>query len=374
MASFNLKSPFTRADRCEKTRVDCLADKLSVNEEYSEALRTKSYTEMLDKVENQMGRTSIDHHKLASSSNSLPFRVHLSNYLLEPRQESLTDTMEGANLHHLLIDYFKTSFEACNTCELLLGSVHQARVNYRIINRVISLSTNPQSHPLFEELASFATLNNPLLIISPTQFHDIHDSHGFLLHRLTMKFKRVRRRAKMMRFCKKILRFSLVVSSSVIIIALLVLAVHSVVGIFAIPWLACLLGLAKKRIKVIRRGLKASVLERLGSQLEVAAKGLFLLINEFDTMSRLVRRLQDEIEDSKAIADMCVRKGRSEVFMEVVREFQTHQACFLEHLEELEEHIYLCFLTINRSRTLVMQEIMVLQQDHRGKKHCCFFG
>ncbi|GFZ10476.1 transmembrane protein [Actinidia rufa] len=365
MACFKFKSPFTRTDSCEKTRVDCLADKLSVNEEYSEALRTKSYAEMLDKVENQLGRKSIDHHELASSSNSLPFHVHLSDYLLEPRQETLAEAMEGANLHHLLIDYFKTSFEACNTCELLLGSIHRARANYRIINRVISLSTNTQSHPPFQELASFATLNNPLLIISPSQFQDIHDSHGFLFHRLTMKFKRVRRRAKMMRFCKKILGFSLVVSYSVIIVALLVLVVHSVVGIFATPWLACLLGLAKKRVKVITRGLKGSVLERLGSQLEVAAKGVFVLINEFDTMSRLVRRLQDEIEDGKAIADMCVRKGGSEVLMEVVKEFRTHQVFFLEQLEELEEHIYLCFLTINRSRTLVMQEIMMLQQEHR---------
>uniref|UniRef100_A0A175YNX8 Uncharacterized protein n=1 Tax=Daucus carota subsp. sativus TaxID=79200 RepID=A0A175YNX8_DAUCS len=75
-------------------------------------------------------------------------------------------------------------------------------------------------------------------------------------------------------------------------------------------------------------------------------------------MSRLVMRLYDEIEHSKAMADMCVRNKKTGVLKEVVREFWIGETCLNEQLKELEEHINLCFLTINRSRRLVLQEVM----------------
>ncbi|KAK1385439.1 hypothetical protein POM88_023174 [Heracleum sosnowskyi] len=69
-------------------------------------------------------------------------------------------------------------------------------------------------------------------------------------------------------------------------------------------------------------------------------------------MSQMVRRLNDEIEST---ANMCVRNGKVELLKKVAREFRVEQKSFLEHLEELEDHIYLCFLTINRSRRLVVR-------------------
>ncbi|KAH7849023.1 hypothetical protein Vadar_011854 [Vaccinium darrowii] len=361
MAWLKFKWPFTSSDRRRNNRVDGLGNKLSVNEEYIEALRTKSYTDMFNKVQDQIGKIkSLD--RLPSSS-SRPFRVRLSDYLFEPRPETLTDVMEGTNIHHLVVDYFEASFEASNACELLLGSVHQARANYRIITRVID-HPNSTDH-VFKELDSFAKLNNPMLRIPSSRFRDLHNSLEFLLHRLTMDFKKIRRREKFKKYSKRILGLSLVVSCSALLIALLVISIHSIVGIVVAPSLACSLGLAKKRIELITKRLKTSLPEKFSTQLEVAAKGVFILINDFDTMSRLVGRLQDEIEHNKAIADMCVRIGKSEVLMEVVREFKIHQTSFLEQLEELEEHIYLCFLGINRSRMLVMQQVMVLQQEQR---------
>lgn len=140
--------------------MDGLADKLTVNEEYIEALRTKSYTDMFNKVQDQMGEIrSLD--RLPSSS-SRPFRVRLSDYLFEPRPETLTGATRGTNLHHLVIDYLEASYEASNTCELLLGSVHQARANYRIITRAISL---PNSTHVFKELSSFASPDRCLSLV-----------------------------------------------------------------------------------------------------------------------------------------------------------------------------------------------------------------
>ncbi|KAK9271393.1 hypothetical protein L1049_026983 [Liquidambar formosana] len=333
---------------------------------------------MSSKVQGQLRITSFD--KLSPSS-SRSLYMHLSEYLIEPRQDALADMIESINIHHLLISYFEASFEASNVCGLLLRSIHQTRANYKIIKRVIKQTkrvhdhtefTDDQCRPIFGELAKFALLNNPLSAITPVQFHDIHDGYKALLRQLTSKQKKIRRKAKFRRLCKKVAAFSLVMSCGALTIALLVCAIHSVVGIVAAPGLvACSLGLFKKRIKMTRRWLGTSLLERLGAQLDFAAKGVYILINDFDTMGRLVGRLHDEVEHSKAIASMCVRNGKGKVLKEVVKEFHVHEACFMEQLEELEDHVYLCFLTINRSRRLVIQEIMAgwprLSTEGRGR-------
>ncbi|KAG5542459.1 hypothetical protein RHGRI_022108 [Rhododendron griersonianum] len=233
--------------------------------------------------------------------------------------------------------------------------------------------THAQCRALLVELASFTMLKNPLLSISPSQFRDIRDNHGYLLQKLTTKCRRVKRRAKFARLCKKTLGLSLMVSYSAIATAVLLLAIHSLVGILvAPPVVACSLGLTHHYWKkLFKRRLKTTSQERLGAQLEVAAKGVYILMNDFDTTSRLVRRLEDEIEHIRVVGDVCVRNGKMEVVKEVVKEFGIDQKRFLEQLKELEEQIILCFLSINRSRRLVMQEILVLQQENRSRKLLC---
>ncbi|OMO75486.1 hypothetical protein COLO4_26103 [Corchorus olitorius] len=114
-----------------------LSGKTNVNEEYKEAFRTKSYVEMWSQVlHGQLEKTSLDR---LSSSASIPYSINLSEYLLQPRQETL-DKIEDLNFDHLLLDYFEAGLEACNLCELLLGSIHQTRVYYQRIRKIIKLS------------------------------------------------------------------------------------------------------------------------------------------------------------------------------------------------------------------------------------------
>ncbi|XP_041019668.1 UPF0496 protein At1g20180-like [Juglans microcarpa x Juglans regia] len=354
--------------------VNSLSSKSSVNEEYTEALRTKSYIEIWNKAQGQLGSTSII-SSLSSSSSTLPLSMHLSEYLLEPRQETLVEMMEGMNLHHLLIDFFEASLEACKVCELLLQSIHQTRASYKKIKRVIKLSrsvndradhnyTDKQCRAISGELAAFVMLKNPLLNIGAVQFRDIRDGHMILLRRLTSKYRKIKRRERFRRIWKKVCGTGLFISQSALLILPLICALHGMVGIVAAPALfAFSLGLSWKKMKGACGGrLKKRLPERVSVQLDVAAKGVYILINDFDTMSRMVMRLNDEVEHRKAVADVCVRNGKSEILKEVVREFHVHESSFLEQLEELEEHIYLCVLTINRSRSLVIQGIMAAPQ------------
>ncbi|TXG52010.1 hypothetical protein EZV62_021179 [Acer yangbiense] len=366
-----LKSPFTGTGELQiKERDNNLSSKLNVNEEYKNAFRTKSYMDMWCKVEEQLGRRSMEQRLSlssppSSSSASVSFYVQLSEYLLEPQQETLMNMIGSLQVHELLINYFEASLDAYHICELLLRSVHQTRANYRRIQRVVKISKKVKDcRAISRHLGAFASLTNPLSIVSPVQFHDNHHSNMLLLKSLTLKCKKIRRRLKFRKILKKVGAYSLVISHSALIVAMLVLLLPSMVGVVAAPgFMTCLVLLKRRTIKklVRRGGIKTSLLERLVSQLDVAAKGVYILINDFDTISRMVKRLHDEVEYRKDVANMCVRNGKSEMLKEVLKEFHVHESSFLEQLKELEDHIYLCFLTINRSRRLVLQEILTCQ-------------
>ncbi|KAL5072214.1 hypothetical protein RYX36_023101 [Vicia faba] len=275
----------------------------------------------------------------------------------------------NVKVHQLLVEYFEASLEACLCCDTILQGIHSTRLSYTRITRAVNNfndSTNEQTNttPKYHKyLASFSSKlqNNPLSAITSTtmQFHDLHDKYIELLRKLTSKRKKIKRRLTLISACKKVGGIALVTSHGAILIALLIVSLHSVVGLVAAPSIVGgLVGLFIKRIKFrIRR---SSSYERLCEQLDAAAKGVFIMINDLDTMSRMVKRLSDEVEYRKMVADVCVKNvgSKCEILKQVMNEFSDYENRFLEQLEELEEHVYLCFLTINRSRSLVMQQII----------------
>lgn len=104
------------------------------------------------------------------------------------------------------------------------------------------------------------------------------------------------------------------------------------------------------------------------ARLDVAAKGTYILSRDLDTISRLVTRINDEVEHVRAMAEFWVGRGSGRVRAgeEVARELRRCEESFSEELDELEEHIYLCFMTINRARNLVVKEIL----DSDDPLHC----
>ncbi|KAF9686685.1 hypothetical protein SADUNF_Sadunf02G0015000 [Salix dunnii] len=375
---------FSRAGGSPKERGNSLSNKLNVNEEYKKAFRTKSYVEMWSKVQDQLRKTSVDgvDRVASTSSSSLPFYLHLSDYLFEPhQQETLREMMGSLKFHHLLIAYFEASSKASRICYLLLQCIQQTRGNYKKIRRVIKLSKRVQDSAdcsdnirgaMLKELAAYALLENPLsMFFSTVKFHDFHDDNVEFLDGLTSEERRIVRRARFRRICLRVRGGCLVISHAALLMALLVVAIHSMVGIVAAPGLiGCSLYVFRKQIKLVHRGFETVLLEkRLGAQLDLAAKGIYILINDFNTMSRLTRSLFDEVEHQKTLAGMCVRSRKPELLKEVVKELHIQDPCYLERLEELERHIYLCFHNINRFRRLVMEEIMVESYSSTADDH-----
>ncbi|KAG5044767.1 hypothetical protein JHK86_014173 [Glycine max] len=181
----------------------------------------------------------------------------------------------------LLVDYLEASLEARHCCDTILQAIHQTRFAYaRVTNVVVKLSQT-------------------------TSVTYIHDRYMTLLRMLLSKKRKIQRILTIKRVCKKVGGIGLIVSPSVLLAALLVFAFHSVIG-FNTTTNSCM---------------------KLCEQLDVAAKRVYVVINELDTMSRTIKRLDDEVEHWREIADICVKNYcKCEILKRIVKEFQDNKS------------------------------------------------
>ncbi|XP_058785474.1 UPF0496 protein At1g20180-like [Vicia villosa] len=337
---------------------DNLSSKSSVNREYLSAFRTKSYVEICNKAQGY-GIESTS----TSTRSPLSTSCSTSSSLLEPRQEIVRNVIKCYKVHHLLVDYFEASLEACLCCDRILQGIRQTRFAYGKCAGTFVKKGGDDENVIYKELVSFVLNNSLFLSNKVINFRDIHEKQVLLLDRLNSKKLKLRRRIRIKRLCKKVGGIGLIVSQTALLMALLLFAFHSIIGLAAAPYVMCgFFGLMKKKKRFKGVYGKYGSSEKLYEQIDVAAKGVYIIINDLDTMSRMVKRLEDEVEHWREVADICKNSygngnRRCEILKMVVREFHDCQTNFMDQLEELEEHIYLCFLTINRSRRLLMQKI-----------------
>jgi hypothetical protein len=96
---------------------------------------------------------------------------------------------------------------------------------------------------------------------------------------------------------------------------------------------------------------------------DAAARGVYIVERDLDTVSRMVRRAQDELEHGRDMARIAVGAAGHGgerpplLLQEVAREEEECGEDLRCQLEELEEHACLCLLTINRSRRMVAHEM-----------------
>jgi hypothetical protein len=355
----------------ERDVEDNLSSKTNVNSEYINAFRTKSYVEICNKAQGYEIENTSTRSPLSTSCSTS------SSSLLEPRQEIVIKMIKCFKVHHLLVDYFQASLEACLCCDKILQGIRQTRFAYERITNVVNkisqrirleyntdtdTNTDKEDNAIYKQLVSFVINSSWCLSNDVINFRDIHEKHMVLLNRLNSKRVKLRRRIRIKRLCKNVAGIGLVVSQTALLVALLVFVFHSIIGVAAAPYImGGLFGLMKKKRFKLVNG-KNSSCKKLYEQIDVAAKGVYIVINDLDTISRMVKRLEDEVEHWREVADICVKNyghgnGRCEILKMVLREFHDCQTNFMDQLEELEEHIYLCFLTINRSRRLLMEKI-----------------
>lgn len=319
----------------------------NVNDEYICALRTKSYVEFFIKAQSVIEESSPPS---TSSSTGRRRRRKLSEtILLEPSQEAIPSILESPfllmlpDLKSLLIDYFNVSAEASKFCTRLLEDVELTRSNSRSIQKSLDSIENCSSPETIETIASeFLALREPFSDPDKHDFALIHDDYEAVSRRLNCTRKKVARKIKSIEIIETIS------------CGLVAITARTLTELFRFPPESFRRKLL--RYQMIRNG----GLGEVGEQLEAAAKGSYILNREFDTTSRLVARLDDAMDHGKAMARLFVERKEDKFAVQVAMdELKKSNLRLRNQVEEVEEHLYLCIVTINRARGLVINQIQM---------------
>lgn len=350
-----IKNLFVRNSTATATQTnDPDPEVLDLREEYAKAFRTESYTDFWTHVL-ALNRGNLTPHRSLGSTTAArlsSYRLFAEN-LLDPDQSTVkrifTTTRTHPKILPLLIDYFSTTSDASYLCGLILKDIDYMRRKFK------SFNTPPASHqngscpkinhlPIVVTRVTLLSRSNPFSLLGPSmsRFRAVQDGCSSLLKQL--ESRRDKTRSKIRRLKK--LKFG----SAVILVALtatlvVVVAAHAFVMLVAAPG-------------IMVGSLEAISVEQLGrwsAQVDAAAKGTYILIRDLDTISRLVARLSNELERVDGLMRLWVQRGGSE---EVASQLNRNNQSFMEQLDELEEHLYLCFTTINRARNLVTKQIL----------------
>ncbi|CAN6234986.1 unnamed protein product [Urochloa humidicola] len=328
---------------------------LNIEEEYSSMLRTQSNARFLFKKH----QSEEEMEALLETPEDIITPV-LHNIMMRRRTSS--------EIEHTMADYFGASTEAIEICRQLLRDIKNTQSNYQSMDNFlasITESTASTSASAPPALKSFPVTSNPFCTKNRSNFRQIHDKYSCILRSIRSSHRRVARKLKIVKAVKKLSRALLVVVCGGAAAAAVGAASHLVFFGFLIGAAAAglLLPIAlKKRIaanakKEKRSGKTMSSLLRLHEQLDIAAKGAYVLGQDLDTVSSLVARLADGIERENAMARCCEeRLGERSSVMEMVNELRKSCSSSKRIAEELEEHVCLLLATIYKARVLVIQE------------------
>ncbi|WVZ78452.1 hypothetical protein U9M48_026158 [Paspalum notatum var. saurae] len=374
---------------------------LDVDEEYDSAFKSKSFLDLWSHAHRHLRHTlssSFKHQSSKSSSvvnnDDSPHNADddaaaagveemeqsccssytvLDDFVLEPSPEVLARERRGGRrrlrrrrhrVEALLIEYFDVTQEACEACSALLAAIGAARRHHLTLRRLLlrledDEDGGSESDPAAarDAVAAHVRLDNPLAPGSLPRFHAVHERCAPLAARLASAQRRLARLARAMHVARGAAAAALVAACAAAVVAAVVFAAHAVVGVGAAA-AAAGPGATARWAAGERRYARA------GAAVDAAARGAYIVGRDLDTVSRMVRRAHDELEHGRDVARIAVRgggRGRGErpvaLLREVAREEAECEEDLRAQLEELEEHVCLCLITINRSRRMVAGEM-----------------
>ncbi|KAJ4838557.1 hypothetical protein Tsubulata_024641 [Turnera subulata] len=341
-----------------------VAKGVDVLEEYANALRTESYNEFWTRVQAFCNPTpdsataTSPSPSPSTSSARLPSYRLFAEHLLDPDQLSVMRLLNRVHdpstfTHSLLSKYFTQTADASLLCGLLLKNMDRVRAKYCSLKATL----RAQYSMIHASLAQTANTLNQFArpILCALRVRDMQADCSTLLGQLESRRDRAKAELQLknkIKHCSATFLVALTASLTIIV------ATHALALLVAGPSLMIIDHMKKK----LRRGRKRSLAKEWG-ELDAAAKGTYILSRDLDTISRLVGRLGDELEDVHATVKHWVLErgpkdwhGNPQVFR--LLNNNNNDDAFIRQLDELEEHLYLCFMTINRSRNLVLQEIL----------------
>ena len=336
--------------------------RIDVREEYANAFRTESYIDFWTRVialSNADYSTAIPGE--STSAARLPSYRLFAEHLLDPDQPTVTRILALAHnrpkIHALLSDYFTQTANASVLCGLLLKNIEMTRGKYRSFKSTIQSMANDT---ISNHLTEFSTSINSFMssMSSPSRIRVVQTDCSELLHSLETSRDKARAKLQLINKLKH--------GSAVVLVALTT-SLSVIVVTHALSLLVAMPSLISASIELT----SSKKLARVTTQFDAAAKGTFILSRDLDTISQLVARLNNELEHIRGMIKFWLERGGDDwlhVSGEVARQLKKNDSSFNEQLDELEEHLYLCFMTINRARNLVVKEM--LNPGQPTKRHC----
>lgn len=319
---------------------------MDVREEYANAFRTESYHDFWMRV---IALSHVDSTtcSIPTTASRLPSYRLFVEHLLDPDQPTVTRILALSRIRpvyrSILFDYFTQTANASLLCGILLKDIDRTRIVHRSIKTTLQSLDATNFSLVLTRLPDFV---NPF-VSTASRVRAVQASCSGLLKQLESSRDKTRAKLRLANGLKR--------GSAIFLVALtasltVIVAAHAIALLVATPGLiAASLELASVRS-----------LARVTAQLDAAAKGTYILNRDMDTISRLVARLNDELEHMRAMVKYWAerKEDRLEASDEVARQLKKNDCSFSQQLDELEEHLYMCFMTVNRARNLVVKEMV----------------
>lgn len=334
-----------------------LSPTVNLTQEYKYAVETSSFGEIRNVIHQD---SSIDQY-IDLEEADFSQESQLLEKVLQPSHEFIQDALSHIRPNTLtkLVDtYFQHSEHTCLLCLNLYQGVHRARLLYTPLSNLLddlppefdldsySISDS-QCKWAFGIFHQFDSLNNPFLSSGSHNFDDMRQCFTQLRQQLGHRLKKSHSRVHVIRCTSTGCALCLIAATVGVAISAVVLATHALVALVAIPICPTMLpsSMSKKE--------KAHL-----AQLDAAAQGAYVLHKHLDTIDRLVARLYTTIENDKLLIRLGLSRGPDRhAIQEVLKQLRRNRSSFEQQLMDLEDHLLLCFLAINRARSLLLKEI-----------------
>ncbi|KAL2527330.1 UPF0496 protein [Abeliophyllum distichum] len=335
---------------------------MDFQEEYVNAFRTESYNHFWTRVlALQEGKLNTYSSVGCTTAARLPSYRLFAEHLLDPDQSTVSRILDltrndQPEKFSLLSNYFSITADAFHLCGLLVKDIDHTRSRYKYLKDPFKSSHNGPCGPcpkvnnlpmLLAQLTKFSK-SNPFTSSAPfaNHFQAVQANCSNLLNQLESSRDKIQAK---LRLLNKIKFGSIVFLVAFTTSLALIIATHAFVVLVAAP------GIITTSVELVS---KKKLVEEL-AQLDAAAKGTYILIRDLDIISRLVARLNDELEHGHAAVQLWLQRGDDllQANGKVANQLKRNDQSFTEQLDELEEHLYLCFMTINRARNLVIKEL-----------------